>query len=161
MKAPVPASPPNVASTVFGACPHPSQGSCLGEIPQHELIAMVLNEGACSWVLWSGSRKAGGDCRKGLQVGSPTHAPGGGHLHGGDFPSSLESPAASRPTNSRQMIQDCPNTHQSPASPSQKLVETQATRPDANIWMCSSSCHWPEEMVQPRRQEGRKTRKCL
>lgn len=89
------------------------------------------------------------------------HAPSGGHLHGEDFPSSLESPEASRPAYSRQMIQDCPNPYQSLLSPSQILVETWGTCPDANIWMCNLSCHWPEEMVQPRRQEGRRTWKCL
>lgn len=129
----MPASLPNLASTVFGACLCPGHGNCLGEIPQHELIAVVLNESSCSWVLWPGSREAGGHGRKGLQVGSPMCALGGGHLNGGDFSSSLGTPAASRPTDSRQMIQDCPNPHRSLASPSQMLAATQATCPDANI----------------------------
>lgn len=45
VKAPVPASLPNLASTAVGACLHPGHGNCLGKIPQHELIAVVLNDG--------------------------------------------------------------------------------------------------------------------
>lgn len=55
--------------------------------------------------------------RRGLQAGHaawrPRRALSGEYLHGGGSPSSLESPEASRPTDSRQMIQDCPNPCQS------------------------------------------------
>lgn len=75
------------------------------------------------------------------------------------------------------MVQDHANPHQTVesqqtdrlthpcsnvgAAPSQTLAETGATSPGTHIWVCSPSCHWPEETAQLKRQEGRKMWKCL